>query len=42
MKNEIVMFLQAIERMLKMDMPPVRRAELLNLQRIWRSKLKSV
>jgi hypothetical protein len=40
MKNEIVVFLQAIERMLKMDMPPVRRAELENLRRIWKDKLK--
>lgn len=40
MKNEIVVFLQAIERMLKTEMPPVRRAELLNLQTIWKAKLK--
>lgn len=40
MRDQIIAFLATIERMLQLEMPPVRRAELLNLQRIWRSKLK--
>lgn len=40
MRDQIIAFLATIERMLLLDMPPVRRAELLNLQRIWKAKLK--
>ncbi len=41
MREQIVMLLASIERMLQIEMPPVRRAELLNLHRIWKAKLKN-
>jgi hypothetical protein len=41
MREQIIALLASIERMLAMPMPPVRRAELENLHRIWRGKLKN-
>lgn len=40
MNYEVIAFLAAIERLLQLDMPPVRRAELLNLHKIWKAKIK--
>jgi len=39
MREQIIALLASIERMLAMPMPPVRRAELLNLHTIWKAKL---
>ena len=40
MREQIIDLLASIERMLLLEMPPVRRAELLNIHRIWKAKLK--
>lgn len=39
MRETIIALLASIERMLAMPMPPVRRAELENLHRIWKAKI---
>lgn len=41
MNHEVMAFLTAIERLLMQSMPPVRRAELENLHRIWVARLKN-
>lgn len=42
MREHIVLMLRAIEALLNYQMEPVRRAELLNMHRIWTERLKKV